>query len=110
MMREMKDHELELVTGGRDGLSGGDDVEVVVPVMPLTPVASTLKTEKYLNGVAKAAPFLLGQPQLLPLSGLGTGYSPKNTFAQPPRNLPGAPKRQTRKGGPFTFKSPYLNR
>ncbi|MBL4853206.1 MAG: hypothetical protein JKY25_03095 [Robiginitomaculum sp.] len=107
MMREMKDHELELVTGGRDGLSGGDDVEAVVPVMP---GASKLKTEKYLNGVAKAAPFLLGQPKLLPLSGLGTGNSPQNTFAQPPRNLPGAPKRQTRKGGPFTFKSPYLNR
>ena len=74
MMREMKDHELELVTGGRDGLSGGDDVEAVVPVMP---GASKLKTEKYLNGVAKAAPFLLVNQNYCLFPGLAQGTAPK---------------------------------
>jgi len=90
MMREMKDHELELAVGGRSGDEQVGDTAAA-------PHADVTKlTNKYLNGVAKAAPFLLSD-------------EPHN-FARPPKKLPGAPKRQTRKGGPFTFKTPYLNR
>ena len=87
MMREMKDHELELVVGGRNG-GGLTDGNTVQP-------DSAKFTEKHLAVPAKAAPFLMPENQ---------------TFTRPPKNLPGAGQKQPRKGGPFTFKTPYLNR
>ena len=93
MMREMKDHELERVVGGRAGEPDSDADNI-------SRFEGTKFTDKYMAASAKAAPFLL--PETSP------GHKPG--FTQPPKNLPGAPNKQVRKGGPFTFKTPYLNR
>lgn len=94
MMREMKDHELDWVVGGRSGGEPQGQADK-------TSCFNAAKfTEKHLAVPAKAAPFLL--PELNPAH--------KNGFTRPPRNLTGGQRKQTRKGGPFTFKTPYLNR
>jgi len=98
MMREMKDHELDLVVGGRS--DSGDETA--------TPTVSTLKTDitthltaQMRPGSANAGPFLL-------VPGFIQGQ--KNAYIRSPRNLPGTNKHQSQKAGPHTCKTPYLNR
>ena len=95
MMREMKDHELERVVGGR--VKNLDDGPGATKASLFD---STKFTDKHLDGATHVAPFLL--PNLSPAH--------KNGFNRPPRKLPDAQRKQISKGGPFTFKTPYLNR
>jgi hypothetical protein len=99
MMREIKDHELALVVGGMVGEVACAQTEGHFDEATRNTISSLgLPTQN--TARAKAAPFLM--PAINPTGKIG--------FARPSRNLPGAQQKQTRKGGPFTFKTPYLNR
>ena len=95
MMREMKDHELERVVGGR--VKNLDDGPGATKASLFD---STKFTDKHLDGATHVAPFLL--PEL--------NSAHKNRFSHPPRNLPGTQSKQPSKGGPFTFKTPRPER
>jgi hypothetical protein len=94
-MREMKDHELEQVVGGRVSEVAVAQTEGHFDEATRTTISS-LELPSQNTAFAKAAPFLM--PAINPTR--------KSGFARPPRNLPGAQQKQTRKGGPFTFKTP----
>ena len=94
MMREMKDHEMEQVVGGR---CGGD---APAPAEKAPRFDSAKLTKKHITAPAKAALFLFPENQQF--------VHPVHNM--PPKNLPGAQRKHTCKGGPFTFKTPYLNR
>ena len=118
MMREMKDHELEQVFGGRS------EAEIGVGLADSHTVqfADTKFTEKHMTVPAQAAPFLLPNPQLVPFVRRFSELSEARPTgrralwralaeAHPQGGLAVSDiKQQTSKGGPFTFKTPYLNR
>lgn len=90
-MRELKDFELGMVTGGQV------DAPCTLPTLDI----------KHMQSSTIVEPFLLGEPKS-PQTYFGNNLTQK--LSRPQRNLQGALKQHPRQGGPFTFKTPYLNR